>query len=240
MNWNSKIRETQIGGISVYMMAAEDISDEELNLLRRCMPARMKKADSFRFEEGRSLSAAAGYLMWTVLGLASETELQAAEHGKPYAKGYPPFSVSHSKGMAVLAVAGKEAGPGSGCGIRRLGVDVEMIRERSLSVAKRAFTQSERLWLEGSRDLPEKLERFYRMWTLKEAVMKADGRGLGIDPLSFETTGLMQGQALELEGNRWIAFSQRVGDYMISVCRDLPEGSPLQIIQHETPQITQR
>ena len=231
MNRTGKIREMQIGGIPVYLMAPEDVSDEEMDLLRRCMPARMKKTDSFRFEEGRALSAAAGYLMWTVLGLAAEEELLTAEHGKPYAKGYPPFSVSHSKGMAVLAVAGEEAHAETDAAIRQLGVDVEKIRERNLSVAKRAFTQSERQWLEESRDLPEELERFYRLWTLKEAVMKADGRGLGLDPLSFETAGLMQGRVLELEGNRWIAFSQRVGDHMISVCRDLPEDSPLQNVE---------
>jgi len=219
---HGKIQKTQLPGtgICLYRMYARDISDTELALLRQCMPQRMKKTDAFRSEEGRALSAAAGYLMWTVLGLEEEAQIRFTEHGKPYAAGYPPFSVSHSRGLAVLAAAdpGRKEQAGHDLPVTQLGADVEQIRDRHLAVERRAFVQEEREWLEKAADHQERLERFYRLWTLKESVIKADGRGLGMDMRSFEVLGLMEGRILEVAGDRYSACSLREEDYMISVC----------------------
>ena len=57
----------------------------------RCMPARMKKTDSFRFEEGRALSAAAGYLCACVVGVILLNILARRGSVKPQRKSRSPL-----------------------------------------------------------------------------------------------------------------------------------------------------
>jgi len=86
------------------------------------------------------------------------------EFGKPCLPGSPPFSLSHGGALAVLAVGE----PGT-----ELGVDVEACeRDWKASVARRLFTAEEQEWLSGSG------ERFFHLWTRKEAVLKCRGSGL--------------------------------------------------------------
>ena len=89
--------------------------------------------------------------------------------GKPrLAGGGAHFNLSHSGGYALVGVYAEE-----------LGVDIEAERPRldGLGLARRFFTAREAAWLEGL--APEDRARgFGRLWTCKEAWMKADGRGL--------------------------------------------------------------
>lgn len=98
----------------------------------------------------------------------------AGENGKPYlninALPFPAlsFNLSHTRGMAVLAV--------SCC--RAVGIDVESVeREAPLGVAVRNFARSESTALFASSTATQSM-RFWRLWTLKESYVKATGRGL--------------------------------------------------------------
>lgn len=82
------------------------------------------------------------------------------------------FNLSHTRGLILCAVARQ------GC---ELGVDVEPLdRERiNLALARRFFAPREVEWLE--RQPPTDWSRaFLQFWTLKEAYIKARGRGLSI------------------------------------------------------------
>jgi 4'-phosphopantetheinyl transferase len=92
------------------------------------------------------------------------------------------FSIAHTSGLAVVALA---AG-------REIGVDVERA-DRSLDagrLARRFFSAGERAGLEA---LPPegRREGFVHTWTLKEAYLKAVGRGLtlSLDTFAFRLTG---------------------------------------------------
>ncbi|MEU5942175.1 4'-phosphopantetheinyl transferase superfamily protein [Micromonospora sp. NPDC047548] len=79
-----------------------------------------------------------------------------------------PVSVSHAEGVVV--VAARRAGP--------VGVDVERRRPLpALALAHRWYAPPEAAWLG---DLPDatRVEAFLLLWTAKEAVGKALGRGL--------------------------------------------------------------
>jgi 4'-phosphopantetheinyl transferase len=81
------------------------------------------------------------------------------------------FNVSHSGDLLAIAV----------CRDDEVGVDVERLDERLLpdveAIARRHFVPDEQRSLAGS--LPaRRLAEFFRMWTLKEAVLKAVGAGL--------------------------------------------------------------
>lgn len=101
-------------------------------------------------------------------------------YGKPRlaAPAAPGFNLSHSGGVVLLAIA-RGVDPG---------IDVEALRPRprALQLAQRYFTAAEAAVLAR---LPEgdRQQTFYRLWTAKEAVLKALGRGLafGLDRVGF-------------------------------------------------------
>jgi 4'-phosphopantetheinyl transferase len=64
------------------------------------------------------------------------------------------------------------------------GIDIEVIRpvQEYREIASRYFTPRELDWL-NSKDEKDRVRDFFRIWVLKEALLKADGRGLSL-PLS--------------------------------------------------------
>jgi hypothetical protein len=106
----------------------------------------------------------------------------AGAHGKPQARldgrcADVAFNLSHTDGMVGVAVA---MAPGLA-----LGFDLEpLARCVPLAVARRYFTASEVAWLDGL-PVPARTEGFLRLWTLKEAFIKATGKGLTQDLSSF-------------------------------------------------------
>lgn len=106
----------------------------------------------------------------------AEIEFSVGAHGKPRLAGTNEneglvFNVSHSGGMALLAVTRN----------RSLGVDVECIRaDRNLvGLGRRALTPAEQqLWRGMEPDL--QIRRFFQWWVCKEALGKAIGLGMQV------------------------------------------------------------
>jgi len=98
------------------------------------------------------------------------------DHGKPALPGGPEFNLSHSGGLACLAISD-----------RVLGVDIEAHREIEEGVAERFFSPAEYAALSA---LPASgwTDGFFRCWTRKEAVVKAMGDGLSIPLDRFDVT----------------------------------------------------
>jgi 4'-phosphopantetheinyl transferase len=108
-------------------------------------------------------------------------------HGKPELSGpasAPPlrFSLSNTAGLVACGVTTEQ----------ELGVDVEDTTRSvaMLELADRNFAPAE---VASLRALPEarRSARFFEIWTLKEAYVKARGRGLGIplEQFSFQLEG---------------------------------------------------
>jgi 4'-phosphopantetheinyl transferase len=92
------------------------------------------------------------------------------------------FNLSHTEGMVACAIGAQ----------REIGIDVENI-ERSApagEIARYAFAASEREALAALPE-PERRRRFFEIWTLKEAYIKARGLGLAIplDSVCFDLSG---------------------------------------------------
>lgn len=93
-------------------------------------------------------------------------------HGKPYLAGglqkQLSFNVSHSGGLAVFAVAnGFE-----------VGVDIEEVHPLSdLEATASIFLSADELAELEEMPTDRKMERFFTLWTCKEAVLKALGSG---------------------------------------------------------------
>jgi 4'-phosphopantetheinyl transferase len=103
---------------------------------------------------------------------ADELTLTRSEHGKPRLA-VPPkleFNLSHTRGGALVGISREQA----------LGVDIET-RRRSrpvLELAGRYFADSEARALSRVA-APHRQLAFLRLWSCKEAVVKALGRGIG-------------------------------------------------------------
>lgn len=95
-------------------------------------------------------------------------------HGKPRLPDRPGlhFNLSHSGELAVIATTS----------IGEVGIDLEALRPRSdlLPVARRFFAAHEADAVEAC-DGEARSRAFLRLWTRKEAVLKATGRGIGVD-----------------------------------------------------------
>lgn len=89
------------------------------------------------------------------------------KNGKPCFTQHPEiyFNLSHSGTVVVCCVSN-----------RPVGIDVEGGRPCRLKVAERFFSERERAWMEEA----ETEQRFFRLWTLKEAYSKADGAGISL------------------------------------------------------------
>ncbi len=124
-------------------------------------------------------------LLGNALGIGShEVSITKGIHGKPET---PPvggrrisFNIAHSKGT-VLIVLGRQ-GP--------VGVDVEYLDRLTdiMEVARANFTENESNILTAISDPETRLRTFYRYWTRKEAIVKADGRGLLLPLASFDVS----------------------------------------------------
>lgn len=97
--------------------------------------------------------------------------LQRAAFGKPFlADRALEFNLSHTRGGALLAISREQP----------VGVDLEAgTRQRPVvELARRYFAASESRCLEGL-DASRRHGAFLALWSCKEAVVKAHGRGIG-------------------------------------------------------------
>lgn len=104
---------------------------------------------------------------WTIDQLAWDT------YKKPFCNNGACFNITHS-GEYVLCAISDSMG---------LGIDIEQVRDIEPGDFLHCFTAAE--WL-AIRHATDPLAEFYRYWTRKEAVMKADGRGMYIPLQSFD------------------------------------------------------
>ena len=115
------------------------------------------------------------------------SRLRYSEWEKPGLPGGPEFNITHSGNRAVCML-----NPHG-----RIGIDIEFLKPRSFEDFKDHFTQKE--WT-AIGTAPEPLDVFYRFWTAKESLIKADGRGLDIPLQGIDVS---EGGTFLLDGQVW-------------------------------------
>jgi len=106
---------------------------------------------------------------------AATLEMVAGAHGKPRLQGRGAeahFNISYRRGAVALAI-----------GDAPVGVDIEWIRPGidMLGIAGRFFTSEEQAFLQAP-PAGELAQRFFGLWTRKEALLKAAGLGVDFMP----------------------------------------------------------
>lgn len=95
------------------------------------------------------------------------------EFNKPYFKNDLSFNISHS-GKYVICALSKTC---------KVGIDLEEVKPVNIDNFSTCFSPGEWVYLKNTNN---PLLVFYNLWTRKEAVIKADGRGLQIPLSCFE------------------------------------------------------
>ncbi|GAA4214137.1 hypothetical protein GCM10022289_47310 [Pedobacter jeongneungensis] len=93
-------------------------------------------------------------------------KIKYTKYGRPFIENLKAdFNITHSGDVIALVTASEG----------KIGIDVEAINEIKIDDFKDFFSNSEFDILEYSEN---RLLDFYRLWTAKEAILKADGSGL--------------------------------------------------------------
>ncbi len=117
------------------------------------------------------------------------------QYGKPFLKNSSNihFNMSHSRNMVSYIIALNYM----------VGIDIEM-HDNNLNVlalADLVLTPEEFRYLSGV-DSKEKLELFYHLWTKKESLVKANGKGLTYPINTIEAMSLVSGKAIFLTNEK--------------------------------------
>ena len=187
----------------------------------------------FQFDTDRRQYLFAHSLLRVVLSqyldcAPTELEFQKNYYGKP-ALVYPEssgleFNISHTSGLAVCAVA---RGGIVGVDVERSGRNVD-----ELALAHRYFSPSEYDLLESA-PTTYREQIFFRLWTLKEAYIKARGIGLSIplDAFSFELSPneppvISFERAIDDSPDDWRFASAEISDrHHAAIAFQMPGGS---------------
>ena len=134
---------------------------------------------------------------------------ETGEHGKPMVHG-AFFNISHSCDWTLVAIS-------SHC---EIGVDIQEMREETPieRIAARFFTDTEHLAILEERDHRARRELFFRIWTRKEAYVKALGSGLFLERGEMDVP-LMSDQFGGGASPAWRMLSFKPAkDYWAAVC----------------------
>ena len=182
--WQPFIRIDEVAVVHVDLAPDSSRESDARARLDRDERARWQR---FRHERARYRYALCRASLRSVLCRALDCSnerlaFREADHGKPFAtvggrRAPIGFNVSHSGDHGLIAVTR------SG----RVGVDVEQrLPRRNLDTLIAAVLgpneQADLATLHGAR----KLHAFFMLWTIKEALSKAHGKGLSMDVSSFE------------------------------------------------------
>jgi len=190
-----RTRACEPGRIDVWLLSAR-IDDDQRKLYEESLSsAEQERAARFHFpvDRDRSIVARGGLrrILATYCGTrAASLAFQTGEHGKPSLADCPvpiEFNISHAGDYVLIGIT-----TGAECG-----VDIEQPRSRKSEegIAERFFCPREVEWLRRTEI------GFVRLWTMKEAIIKAVGRGLSMPLSDVDVTDIADGQSSSITLN---------------------------------------
>lgn len=173
---------------TVYVANIQNLIDEELfqNAYNSVSEYRQRKVDKMKHPEDKRRSLGAGLLLQKALcdfGIDERTAVfETNRNGKPYILHGPQevgletihFNLSHSGDYAICVISDNPAG-----------CDVERVRKIDLKIADRFFAPSEIELIKTQPTSEAQINTFFRLWTLKESYIKAEGQGLSMGLNTF-------------------------------------------------------
>lgn len=180
--------------VAAWWLPLDEIRDADWERLETLLiEGERDRSDRFHFERDKLVYIAAhaicrGLLSYCLGEAPQSWRFSVEDHGKPELicpVEQPRYrvNISHTRGLAAVALTQEHD----------IGVDVEWLQRDAPTeqLAKRMFAETERRKVAAATD-PEKLDIFLNFWTLKEAYVKAIGKGLSqpLDAFAFDLENL--------------------------------------------------
>jgi 4'-phosphopantetheinyl transferase len=189
------------GQVHVWRISLEPHAEVLASLWQMLSADEQQRADRYHFARDRDWFIARRgrlrLLLGRYLGLdPASLQFSYNSYGKPALQpglaGQVCFNISHSRGLALFALASQGD----------IGVDLEHLRSDidHLALAERFFSAAERAEL-NALPLAIRQQAFFLCWTRKEAFIKAHGEGLSL-PLDTFDVSLTPGQPARLLATR--------------------------------------
>lgn len=161
----------------------------------------IEKIQFLKFDEDRCLALVGKLLLLHALTKKYSWEIRAlplilyGPYGKPYIYGANlDFNISHSGNIAICAITSNG----------KVGIDIEKKSNQIIiSDFKDMFTKKEFDVIKNNED---PIDEFYHFWTLKESIMKADGRGFNINPHDI----IVNKNESIIEGRKWFMHTLNI------------------------------
>ncbi len=158
-----------------------------------------KRVTKFRFSKDKQASLLGKLLLKNVLDTffpkISLNDIKYTEYKKPYIEEEFSFNISHSGDYVLLAYALSKI---------PIGVDIEKMDEKmEVESFNSILTFEEKSRIKKSK-IPYKT--FYDIWTIKEAVSKADGRGLHFPLQEIQ----IKEDYINMEQNTWFYKKMKI------------------------------
>lgn len=209
--------------------ASSDSNPESIPRIWLCQPAQTAdeaRPDWLTPDEAQRLAGLKGHrrqefltTRWLIRqALAGASGLPASDccpvPGRPTAAATPPgwhLSISHCQNLAACAT-----------GTGAVGIDIEPARRRAdwQRVARRWFSVAEQDWLLRTDDAFE----FLKVWTLKEAWLKATGRGIAGNLQTLRVSADFELLGDQQQGD-WRASSCLVDGFIVTLVWQGPEAA---------------
>jgi 4'-phosphopantetheinyl transferase len=153
--------------ITVYHLCWENI-DEDFRYQYFLSKLQQQQLEAFYFSEDKKAYYYSKLLLLLLLKKHNTDftleDLQYTSKGKPIHPNAPEFNLSHSNNSILLAI-------GEDKNIK-IGVDIQMHKKLDKTLFQKYFSSEE--WIKAK----ESDEIFFNFWTIKEAIIKAEGSGM--------------------------------------------------------------
>lgn len=131
------------------------------------------------------------------------SDIKIDKYNKPYIENSNiSFSISHSENYTIVLISDKK---------NSIGIDIEKIDNNiELQMFKDIFTKTEYKDIKIS---PNQIKSFYKIWTIKEAVLKAYGTGFLTNPKKV----LIENNNAYIEDKIYNISTKKMDNYIISI-----------------------
>lgn len=238
--------------IHLWFTQCDDVSDElRAAYLQLLSPEELAQNARFHFERDRTRHLITRALTRTTLSRYLPIPPQSWSfisdaHGRPgiantnVEHGHLRFNLSHAGNIVAIGVANE----------RDIGIDVEHVDRRAalFDEASRFFARDEIAALAAVAD-DQRAARFFDLWTLKEAYIKARGLGLSL-PLHHFSFHVLPDRTIEMSASaelqdapsRWQFWQwQLAPSHVVAICAQAtPNGRPALSVKRVLPLCNER
>ena len=147
--------------VNVFDRMDECTETEVQRMLPLVSAQRREQALRYKHTFGQYCCLKSWLMLFDLIGIPKyrDIDFRYNEHGKPYWENGPYFSISHCKQGIAVAIDDQP-----------IGIDIETIRHADEDLIARTMNEEERVGMDD--------RKFTRLWTCKEAVVKAQGVGI--------------------------------------------------------------